>query len=47
MNREMEIERQPSKMMGVLGEAIEPLVTIHPSGVLGSPIEQAAAVNST
>jgi len=34
----MEIERQPSKMMEVLGEAVESSVTIHHSCVLGLPI---------
>jgi hypothetical protein len=41
----MDIERQPSKMMGVLGDAVESLLTIHRSCVLGSPIEEAAAAN--
>jgi hypothetical protein len=42
MNKEIDIERQPSKMMAVLGEAVESLVTIYPSCVLGLPMELAA-----
>jgi hypothetical protein len=45
MNKEMDIERQPSKTMAVLGEAVESLVTIHLSCVLGLPIELAGTEN--
>jgi hypothetical protein len=35
MNKEMDIERQPSKTMGVFGEAVESLVTDSPFMCLG------------